>query len=460
MSAMPGPLLDLSPSDPRLQGILGDSHRRLQTLIDEAQVTARAFYQKTLGRPASIEEVIDEIFAAVERDGDAAVVRYVHAFDGAALPPERLRVTSAEIAAATARTSGTIRQAIDLAVAQVSAYQRRLLPRGFGENLDEPLGVRWLAVDSAGAYVPGGAGGTLPLFSSVIMNLVPAKVAGVPRTVLVTPPRRDGSIADEVLAAAQAVGVDEVYRVGGIPAIAALAVGTTSCPAVDTIVGPGNIFVTLAKRRAYGRVNLDMLAGPSEVLVIADGSADPRFVATDLLSQAEHDVLAMCILLAIGDGVADAVQAEIAKALAALPDERRRVASESVARFGRLVRCPDMASAAAISNKVAPEHLELLVADPRAVLPLIRNAGAVFVGPWSPEPIGDYLAGPSHTLPTGGGARRWSGIGTDTFMRRSSIINLGEADFRRMAPAGMAMARAEGLEAHARSIEVRLASRP
>ncbi len=453
---MSGPLLDLTPSDPRLSGILGDSHRRFQTLVDEAQAKAAVFYEKTLGRRATIEQVIDEIFTAVERDGDAAVIRYVHAFDGAALPPERLRVDASDIAAATARTASPIRAAIDQAVRQVSDYQQQLKPRGFGERLDQPLGVRWTPVDSAGAYVPGGAGGILPLFSSVIMNLVPAKVAGVPRTVLVTPPRQDGSIADEVLAAAAAVGVDEVYRIGGIPAIAALAVGTPSCPQVDTIVGPGNIFVTLAKRRAYGRVNLDMLAGPSEVLVIADRTADPRFIAADLLSQAEHDVLAMCILLVIGDGIADAVQAEIASQLAALPDERRRVASESVQRFGRLVRCPDLASAARICNQVAPEHLELLVADPQAALPLIRNAGAVFVGPWSPEPIGDYLAGPSHTLPTGGGARRWSGIGTDTFMKRSSIINLDQAGFRAMAEAGMIMARAEGLEAHARSIEIRL----
>ena len=457
---MSGPLLDLTPSDPRLAGILGDSHRRFQTLVDEAQAKAGDFYAKTLGRRATIEQVIDEIFDAVEREGDAAVSRYVQAFDGAALPAERLRVSAAEIAAATARTSAPIRAAIDQAVRQVADYQSKLLPRGFGEDLSQPLGVRWLPVDSAGAYVPGGAAGTLPLFSSVIMNLVPAKVAGVPRTVLVTPPRRDGSLADEVLAAAAAVGVDEVYRIGGIPAIAALAVGTPACPQVDTIVGPGNIFVTLAKRRAYGRVNLDMLAGPSEVLVIADASADPRFVASDLLSQAEHDVLAMCILLTIGDGIADAVQAEVARQLAALPDERRRVATESVQRFGRLVRCPDVATAAQISNRVAPEHLELLVANPTSVLPLIRNAGAVFVGPWSPEPIGDYLAGPSHTLPTGGGARRWSGIGTDTFMKRSSIINLDQAGFRAMAQAGMTMARAEGLEAHARSIEVRLQQAP
>ncbi len=453
---MSGPLLELTPDDARLAGILGDSHRRFQALIDEAQAKAGAFYERTLGRRATIEQVIDEVFAAVEHEGDAAVCRYVQAFDGAALPAERLRVSSAEIDAACARTAAPIRAAIDLAVAQVADYQRRLLPRGFGEDLDQPLGVRWLPVEAAGAYVPGGAGGTLPLFSSVIMNLVPAKVAGVRRTVLVTPPRRDGTVADEVLAAARAVGVDEVYRIGGIPAIAALAVGTASCAQVDTVVGPGNIFVTLAKRRAYGRVNLDMLAGPSEVLVIADASADPRFVAADLLSQAEHDVLAMCILLTVGGGVAEAVQAEVARQLAALPEERRRVAEESVRRFGRLVRCADLAGACALSDRFAPEHLELLVADPRAALPLIRNAGAVFVGPWSPEPIGDYIAGPSHTLPTGGGARRWSGIGADTFLKRSSIINLPRGEFARLAEAGIVMARAEGLEAHARSIEVRL----
>ncbi|MEK7412597.1 MAG: histidinol dehydrogenase [Planctomycetota bacterium] len=453
---MSGPLLDLTPTDPRLAGILGDTHQRMQRLIDEAQVKARAFYQKTLGRPSSIEEMIDEIFAAVEREGNAAVVRYVQAFDGASLPINQLRVATADIEAAYNRCSSSIRAAIEQSVDQVARYQRRLLPRGFGEALDEPLGVRWLPVDSAGAYVPGGASGSLPLFSSVIMNLVPAQVAGVPRTVLVTPPRRDGSIADEVLAAAKVIGVNEVYRIGGIPAIAALAVGTDSIARVETVVGPGNIFVTLAKRRAYGRVNLDMLAGPSEVLVIADATANPRYVAADLLSQAEHDVLAMCVLLSIGDDMGNAVQAELSQQLAALPEERRSVASESLARFGRLVRCSNLDEAIGLANRIAAEHVELLVADPKSALAQIRHAGAIFVGPWSPEPIGDYMAGPSHTLPTGGGARRWSGIGADTFMRRSSIINLGESDFRALAQSGIIMARSEGLEAHARSIAVRL----
>jgi histidinol dehydrogenase len=450
------PLLELAPTDARLNELVGATHQRFASLVAEAERKARPYYRRVLGREAGIEEVIDEIFAAVEREGDAAVARYVQLFDGAALPAGGLRVPQSELLAAWSACPAPLREAITTSVTEVTAYQRRLLPRSFGDDLREPLGVRWLPVDSAGAYVPGGAAGSLPLLSSVIMNLVPAKVAGVPRTVLVTPPRRDGTLAPEVLAAAHAVGVDEVYRVGGIPAIAALAVGTPSLPAVDTVVGPGNIYVTLAKRRAYGRVNLDMLAGPSEVLVIADASAPARFIAADLLSQAEHDELAMCILLTVGDGIAAAVQAEVAAQLAALPEARQATARASVARFGRLVRCASLAEAASISNRIAPEHLELLVADPRQALPLIRNAGAVFVGPFSPEPIGDYVAGPSHTLPTGGGARRWSGIGADTFLRRSSIINLDEAHFRRLAPAGLALARAEGLEAHARSIAVRL----
>jgi histidinol dehydrogenase len=341
------------------------------------------------------------------------------------------------------------------AIDQVRAYQTRLLPRGFGEALDEPLGVRWLPIPRVGAYVPGGPAGSLPLFSSVIMNLMPAKVAGVPSTVLVTPPRPDGTIHPDVLAAAHAVGVDEVYSIGGIPAIAALAVGTPTIPRVDKIVGPGNIIVTLAKQRAYGRVDIDMLAGPSEVLVISDETADPRFVAADLLSQAEHDTLAMAVCLHVGAG-AERIQAEVATQLAALPEPRRTVATVSIQRFGRLIRCATADQAVAISNRFAPEHLEVLVADPKALVPRLTNAGAIFVGPWSPEPIGDYVAGPSHTLPTGGTARMWSGIGADTFLRRTSLINFGEADFRRLAGAGLALARGEGLEAHARSIAVRL----
>ncbi|MCS6971302.1 MAG: histidinol dehydrogenase [Planctomycetota bacterium] len=448
-------LRELATDDPRLAALLADSDRRLQALAAEAEARAGDFYERRLGRRLSIEQAIAEVFAAVEREGDAAVCRYAEAFDGVALSPERLRVGEAEIAAARARLPEALRAAIDLAIARVAAYQRRLLPQGFGERLDEPLGARWTPVDAAGAYVPGGAAGALPLFSSVYMNLVPAKVAGVPRTVLATPSRRDGSIADAVLATAAAIGVDEVYRVGGIPAIAMLAIGTARCPRVETLVGPGNIVVTLAKRQAYGRVQLDMLAGPSEVVVIADASADPRWVAADLLSQAEHDPLALCGLLALDGALADAVQETLAAQLAALPEERRRVAGESLTRFGFLVRCRTAEDAARLVDALAPEHLELLVAEPRDLLARIRHAGAIFVGPWSPEPIGDYLAGPSHTLPTGGGARRWSGLGPECFLKRTSIVNLDAEAFRSLVEAAELLARAEGLEAHARALAIR-----
>jgi histidinol dehydrogenase len=456
-----GPLTELRPNDPRLAQLVGATHLRFQRLVDEAEARARPYYKKTLGREASIAEVISEVFAAVEREGDAAVVRYAKLFDRSELPADALRVPKEACAAAWAACPEALRSAMTLAISQVERYQRRLLPAGFGGDLDEPLGVRWTPLARVGAYVPGGGGGAggpaglLPLFSSVIMNLVPAKVAGVPETVLATPARADGTIAPEVLAAAHAIGVDEVWRVGGIPAIAALACGTKTLGAVDKIVGPGNIYVTLAKKYAFGRVDLDMLAGPSEVLVICDGSVDAAFVAGDLLSQAEHDELAMAICLAVGPGVAARVQAETARQLAALPEARRVTAAASLRRFGTLVECPDVATAVALANRIAPEHLELMVADPKALVAKIRHAGAIFVGPWSPEPIGDYLAGPSHTLPTGGTARMWSGIGVDTFLRRTSLINLGEADFRKLSAAGVVMARAEGLEAHARAIELR-----
>ncbi len=446
----------LTPDDPRVASLVSSTHQRFERLVAEAEAKARPYYRAVLGREASVAEVIDEVFAAVEREGDAAVARYAAIFDKATLPPDRLRIPHQELAAAWDRCAPALREAMGVAIAQVTAYQRRLLPRGFGERLDEPLGVRWTPLARVGAYVPGGTAGASPLFSSVIMNLVPAKVAGVPRTVLATPPRADGSVAHELLAAAHAVGVDEVWRVGGIPAIAALACGTATLGAVDKIVGPGNIYVTLAKRRAYGRVDLDMLAGPSEVLVIADASADPAFVAADLLSQAEHDALAMAVCLAL-DGAGPRIAEEVERQLAALPAGRRETAAESIRRFGTLVACASLDQAVALSNRIAPEHLELLVRDPAPLVPRLLNAGAIFVGPWSPEPIGDYVAGPSHTLPTGGTARMWSGIGADTFLRRTSLINLGEAEFRRLAPAGLALARGEGLEAHARSIEIRLA---
>ncbi len=449
-------LTELTPDDPRLATVIGASHQRFARLVAEAEAKARPYYRALLGEDLGVDQVIARVFSEIEREGDPAVARWSQRFDGAPLPVDGLRVPAAELAAAWERIPASLQQAMLTAISQVTTYQKRLLPVGFGTALDEPLGVRWSPLRRVGAYVPGGPKGSMPLFSSVIMNLVPAVVAGVPETVLVTPARPDGTIADELMAAAHAVGVTEVLRVGGIPAIAMLACGTASVPTVDKIVGPGNIFVTLAKRHAYGRVDIDMLAGPSEVLIIADDSADPVHVAADLLSQAEHDELATCILLAVGPGIASRVQRELDIQLDALPDERQRTARASTERFGLLVRCATTAQAVALSNRIAPEHLELLVRQPAALLPALTNAGAIFVGPWSPEPIGDYIAGPSHTLPTGGTARMWSGIGADTFLRRTSLINLSEADFRRLAGPAITMARAEGLEAHARSVAVRL----
>jgi len=449
----------LVPGDAELQARLGSAHQRFQRLLDQAEERARPFYQRIFGREMGIEEAVARVFAEVEAEGDAALLRYSELFDGCRLSPERLRVDEEEIDAAWRRVDEQLRGALQSAAEQIASYQRRLLPHEFGVQLDEHVGVRWTPLERVGAYVPGGPGGSLPLCSTVLMNLVPAQVAGVPQRVLVTPPHADGSIADELLAACKVAGVNEVYRIGGVQAIAALACGSASLPRVDKIVGPGNLFVTVAKRLAFGRVDIDMLAGPSEVLVLADDSADPAWVAADLLSQAEHDVLAMPVLLTIGEGLADAVQDEIERQLAALPEARRVVAAESVAEMGLCVVCASVSEATALIDRFAPEHLELLVREPQPLLQAIRHAGAVFVGPWSPEPIGDYVAGPSHTLPTGGTARMWSGIGADTFLKRSSIINLDESEFRRLAPIACTLARAEGLEAHARSLEARLESR-
>ena len=385
-------LTELLPDDQSLRELLGTSHQRFARLVQEAESRARPYYTKVLGRSASITDVINEIFTAVEREGDAAVAHYAKLFDSAELDPSRMLVPKSELKRAWEACEHSLRSAIQFSIQQVESYQRRLLPRSFGTALDEPLGVRWSPLARVGAYIPGGAKGAAPLFSSVIMNLVPAKVAGVPELVLASPSRADGTLSDELLATAYAVGVTEVYRAGGIPAIAALACGTPSLPKVDKIVGPGNIYVTLAKRHAYGRVDLDMLAGPSEVLVIADSGANPAYVAADLLSQAEHDALAMAVCVTIGHDVAANIQSELSDQLDALPEERRSIAAESIRRFGRLVRCTTAAEAVAVANRIAPEHLELMVRNPAPLFAKLTNAGAIFIGPWSPEPIGDYVA--------------------------------------------------------------------
>ncbi|MFW5845134.1 MAG: histidinol dehydrogenase [Planctomycetota bacterium] len=451
--------LVIQPDDPRLRQLLVDAEERFARLVAEAEAAARPFYERVFGQALGIDEALERIFAEVAAEGDEAVARYNRLFDGCELPAGQLLLGPDDFAAAWQTIPDELRAALATATGNIERYQTRLLPAGFGADGDEPLGVRWVPLERVGAYAPGGTGGALPLCSTVLMDLVPARVAGVDHLVLATPPGRDGRIAPELLAACHAAGVHTLLRAGGVQAIAALACGTATLPRVDKIVGPGNIYVTLAKRFAYGRVDIDMLAGPSEVLVIADDSCDPAWVAADALSQCEHDELATSIVCAIGGQVADAIAAELDRQCAALPEERRRVARASLDRFGCVVACDTTQQAVSIANRFAPEHLELLVREPQALLPELRHAGAIFIGPWSPEPIGDYVAGPSHTLPTGGTARMWSGIGADTFLRRCSVIALDEAGFRAQADAALALARAEGLEAHARSISVRLERR-
>lgn len=447
----------LDADDPALASLLGNAHQRLQRLIDEADQRSRSFYAETLGEAMGMDEAVARIFRDVQSDGDEAVTRYSRAFDGSTLAANQLVADRDDMQAAWDASPAILREALQVMVENVRAYQERLLPQSFGAGLDEPLGVRWLPLKRVGGYVPGGKGGSLPLCSSVVMNLLPAQVAGVEELVLATPPREDGSVAPEILAAAHAAGVELVYKAGGIQAIAAMACGTASLPAVEKIVGPGNIAVTMAKRHAYGRVDIDMLAGPSEVLVIHDGSVEADWVAADVLSQAEHDTLAVCILVCVGTSGEDVLKA-IERRLADLPAERQEVARASIERLGLCVRCPDLARACEVSDAFAPEHLELLVTSPSEAMRRIRNAGAIFVGPWSPEPIGDYIAGPSHTLPTCGTARMWSGIGTDTFMKRQSIINYSESDFRAVAEPAITLAETEGLTAHANALKARLES--
>ena len=446
----------LAPEDPALIAWLGSTHQRFQRLVDEAEHRAAPFYERIFGEALTIDQAIQRIFTAVEQDGDAALVHYSELFDGSALPADQLAVSQDDIAAAWDQVDATLRDALSTAAQHITDYQATLLPAQRDPQDWQQLDARWTPLARVGGYVPGGAGGSLPLCSTVLMNLIPAQVAGVQERVLVTPPRPDGSVAPELLAACHAAGVQEVYKLGGIQGIAALAIGTETINRVDKIVGPGNIFVTLAKRQAYGRVDLDMLAGPSEVLVIADDSAKPEWVAADLLAQAEHDRLATAVLLCQDADWADAVDEAVAAQLDALPAERQDTARASIADHGLCVVCDDMSQAVALSDRFAPEHLEIITRDAAAVAAQITHAGAIFIGPYSPEPIGDYVAGPSHTLPTGGTARMWSGIGADTFLKRTSIIHLPQETFAAMAPAAVALARAEGLEAHARSVLSRL----
>ncbi len=410
-------------------------------LLDEARETT-----------ASVGGTVAEIIAAIRARGDAALVEYTARFDG--WQPGMLRVTEAELAEAEASIAPDLLAALDLAAARIESFHRAQMPADI--TLDDPaglrLGMRWGALDAVGLYVPGGKA-AYP--SSVLMNAIPARVAGVARVCMCVP-TPGGQLNPLVLAAARRAGVTEVFRVGGAQAVAAMAWGTQSIAAVDRIVGPGNAFVAEAKRQVFGRVGIDSIAGPSEVVVLADADNDPAHVAMDLLAQAEHDEAAQSILITDNAAFGAAVAAAVEEALRTLP--RSAIASASWAAHGAVVLVRDWDEAVALTNRLAPEHLQIMTAEPEALFGKIRHAGAAFLGRWCPEALGDYAAGPNHVLPTGRSARFASGLSVFDFLKRTTWVAAEERGLRAIGPAAVALAEAEGLTAHARSIDTRLAS--
>ena len=399
-----------------------------------------------------VDKVVREIIANVRKDGDKAVIFYTKEFDRLALTRETLRVTPEEIKAAYGAASKATIEALKFARDRIESHHQRQMPKDdrYTDAIGVELGARWTAVDSVGLYVPGG---TASYPSSVLMNAVPAKVAGCARVVMAVP-SPDGILNPLVLVAADLAGVTEIYRIGGAQAIAALAYGTATIAPVAKITGPGNAFVAAAKRQVFGAVGIDMIAGPSEVLVIADSQNNPDWIAADLLAQAEHDVAAQAILITDDIDFAFAVEEAVERQLVGL--ERADIAAQSWEDFGGIILVNSIDDAVPLANRLAAEHVELAVADPEALLPKIRNAGAIFLGAYTPEVIGDYVAGSNHILPTARSARFSSGLSVLDFVKRTSILKLGAEQLRALAPAAMELAKAEGLGAHKRSIAIRI----
>ena len=396
--------------------------------------------------PESVERDVREILAAVRAEGDAAVMAFNAKFG--APQQTALLATREEIEAGYAAVDEGLRGVLARAKENIEAFHRRQKREGFiaSEREGIVLGQRILPIARAGLYVPGG---TASYPSTVLMNAIPAKIAGVPTIVMATPPGPDGKIAPAILAAAKIAGVTTIVKAGGAQAIAALAYGTQSVPRVDKIVGPGNIYVATAKRQVYGQVDIDMIAGPSEILVVADAEANPAHVAAGLLSQAEHDRLSSAVLVCDSMALAEAVAAEIERQLALLP--REEIARASIEKNGKIIVADDLREGVAIANELAPEHLELCVRDPFALLGAVKNAGSIFLGRYAPEALGDYFAGPNHTLPTLGTARFASPLSVDDFVKKSSYIYYSREAFAAVKDDVARFARAEGLEAHARS---------
>ena len=399
-----------------------------------------------------VDRTVADIIADVRARGDAALIDYTRRFDRVALTPETLRVPAAEIAAAAGRCAPETLAALRFAATRIEDFHRRQMPADldYRDAAGVRLGARWRPVVAVGVYVPGG---TAAYPSSVLMNALPARVAGVERVVMVVP-APDGVLNPLVLAAAEIAGVHEVYRVGGAQAIAALAFGTATLSPVDKIVGPGNAYVAAAKRQVFGTVGIDLIAGPSEILVVADRANDPAWIAADLLAQAEHDAAAQAILIADDEAFADAVVRAVETQLQSLP--RGAIARASWDAHGAVILVDDLGAAPALIDRIAPEHLELAVERPDELAARVRHAGAIFLGRWTPEAIGDYVAGPNHVLPTARSARFASGLGVLDFLKRTSLIGCDAGALAAIGPAAVILADAEGLHAHARSVRLRL----
>lgn len=412
---------------------------------DAAAILARGGFEDE-----ALANSVREIVRSVRDGGDKALFSFCEKFDGSVLNKDTLFVSEKEIKDAYAATDKDLLSSMKKAAENILAYHSRSpMKEDIRTENGRTTGYTVRAVERAGIYVPGG---TAPLFSSVMMGVLPARAAGV-KHIYVATPAKGGKVHPAVIVAADMCGAEKIIKAGGAQAIAALAYGTESVPKVDVIAGPGNIYVTLAKKEVYGQVGIDMLAGPSEILIIADGGQNPAFVAADILSQAEHDRRSRAILLTDDEAFAGRVQAETEKQLEALA--RKEIASCSVENSGGIILVKDLDAACELANRIAPEHLELATEDPEELLPKIRNAGAVFMGKWTSEPVGDYFAGPDHTLPTGGTARFFEVLNQDIFLRKMSVIKYGERAIREDAADIIRLAEAEGLSAHANAVRVR-----
>ncbi len=424
--------------------------------LDMTHADFAARFDALLAMKREVSEEVDfavrDIIADVVTRGDAALIDYSRRFDRVDLEKTGLRVSEAEIEAATAACEPRALDALRLAHERIVAYHSRQKPQDhrFTDALGVELGWRWTAIQSVGLYVPGG---TASYPSSVLMNAAPAKVAGVGRVVMVVP-TPDGVLNPLVLAAARLAGVDEIYRVGGAQAVAALAYGTQTIAPVAKIVGPGNAFVAAAKRRVFGTVGIDMIAGPSEVVIMADGTANADWIAADLLAQAEHDTAAQSILVTSDAALGEAVARSVESQLATLP--RRDIATASWKDYGAIINVPSLSGAIALIDRLAPEHLEIMSVDADELTERVTNAGAIFIGGHTPEAIGDYVGGSNHVLPTARSARFSSGLGVNDFIKRTSLLKCSAESLRALGPAAIALGEAEGLQAHARSVAIRL----